>query len=206
MLINIRRQKIEPNASEAKLAAVSAFIAEHEKDPEVKEARDTKRGFLSVDDMCLKDLGINYRGRLFLGKQHPPQEMLNQIRQKQIHVIISVGFSQSPWQFLLTQNEQNRTNVRHTYSHDVEDLEAPEHFAKMQKILPIASEQLHRHLTKGENVLIHCYQGASRSATCVLWFLTQRHGFTLLEAVRHVKGKRPVILPKPGFLRLCLSC
>lgn len=191
------------DARAQRLADALAFIEEDERRPEVKEARDTKRGFLSMDDMCLRELRINYKGNLYLGKQLPPHEMIKHLQQKNINVIISVGFSQSPWQFLLTQNEHNHTKLRQTYFHDVEDLEDPKELDRMNKLLPGVCKQLHEHLSMGDNVLIHCYQGASRSATCVLWFLTQRHGLTLPEAVRHVKGKRTVILPKLAFLRLC---
>ncbi|KAE9602120.1 putative phosphoric monoester hydrolase [Lupinus albus] len=53
----------------------------------------------------------------------------------------------------------------------------------------------------GEGVLVHCYAGKSRSVTIVVAYLMKTRGMSLSEALQHVKGKRAVAAPNPGFIR-----
>ena len=53
------------------------------------------------------------------------------------------------------------------------------------------------------NILVHCKQGISRSATLVLSFLMLKRGLTVEESVRIVRQNRE-IHPNDGFLsQLC---
>ena len=53
---------------------------------------------------------------------------------------------------------------------------------------------------KGEDkVLVHCSQGASRSATIVIAYLMWSKKMPYKEALEFVKKKRSVIRPNPGF-------
>ncbi|MEQ2182184.1 Dual specificity protein phosphatase 26 [Goodea atripinnis] len=63
-----------------------------------------------------------------------------------------------------------------------------------------AAEFIHKALTSGGRVLVHCTVGVSRSATLVLAYLMIRQNLTLVEAIRTVKDHRGVI-PNRGFLR-----
>ena len=55
-------------------------------------------------------------------------------------------------------------------------------------------------ISKAEKpILVHCYQGISRSATIVLAYLMQK-GMTFSKAYEFVKAKRPRIQPNMGFL------
>lgn len=49
-------------------------------------------------------------------------------------------------------------------------------------------------------VLIHCYQGISRSTTILASYLMKRFGLTLVEALDEIRSVRPVAAPNPGFL------
>ncbi|KAK0489129.1 protein-tyrosine phosphatase-like protein [Armillaria novae-zelandiae] len=49
-------------------------------------------------------------------------------------------------------------------------------------------------------VLVHCFQGISRSATVVCAYLTST-GMTAKEAVKFVKSKRGIVRPNTGFTR-----
>jgi Dual specificity phosphatase, catalytic domain len=51
------------------------------------------------------------------------------------------------------------------------------------------------------NVLVHCQQGISRSATVVMAFLIRYYSMTRDEAFLHVKSWRPIVCPNPGFWR-----
>jgi protein-tyrosine phosphatase len=50
-------------------------------------------------------------------------------------------------------------------------------------------------------VLIHCSQGISRSASCVLAVLMVQHKMTLKEAYKLLREKRRTIHPNSGFLK-----
>ncbi|XP_040928340.2 dual specificity protein phosphatase 26-like isoform X1 [Betta splendens] len=63
-----------------------------------------------------------------------------------------------------------------------------------------AADFIHRGLSKGGKVLVHCHVGVSRSATLVLAYLMLKHQLTLVEAICAVKENRGVI-PNRGFLR-----
>jgi dual specificity phosphatase 12 len=53
-------------------------------------------------------------------------------------------------------------------------------------------------MSKG-GVLVHCYAGVSRSATCVIAFLMQEKNMSFEEAFTFASKKRPVIFPNMGF-------
>ncbi len=57
------------------------------------------------------------------------------------------------------------------------------------------------HAEGGGAVLVHCYAGVSRSASCVIAFLMQECGLTFLEAMTYVRKKRPIVFPNFGFQR-----
>ncbi|XP_053361310.1 protein phosphatase Slingshot homolog 3 isoform X1 [Clarias gariepinus] len=53
----------------------------------------------------------------------------------------------------------------------------------------------------GQSVLVHCKMGVSRSASTVIAFLMKQQGWTLEEALNHVRERRPIVQPNDGFLR-----
>ena len=55
-------------------------------------------------------------------------------------------------------------------------------------------------LSKDGAVLVHCYRGRSRSATVVVAFLMQKHGYSAERALGKVRGKREIIQPHESFL------
>ncbi|XP_070821197.1 dual specificity protein phosphatase 26-like [Chaetodon trifascialis] len=63
-----------------------------------------------------------------------------------------------------------------------------------------AADFIHRALSRGGKVLVHCHVGVSRSATLVLAYLMLKQNLTLVEAICAVKENRGVI-PNRGFLR-----
>lgn len=52
---------------------------------------------------------------------------------------------------------------------------------------------------RGEIVLVHCFQGKSRSSTIVIGYLMLCQGKTLREAYEVTKRARPMICPNDGF-------
>ncbi|XP_017329895.1 protein phosphatase Slingshot homolog 3 isoform X1 [Ictalurus punctatus] len=53
----------------------------------------------------------------------------------------------------------------------------------------------------GQSVLVHCKMGVSRSASTVIAFLMKQQGWTLEEALNHVRERRPIVQPNDGFFR-----
>jgi len=52
---------------------------------------------------------------------------------------------------------------------------------------------------RGGGVLVHCFAGVSRSATCVIAYLMQEQDMTFEEAFSYASKRRPVIFPNMGF-------
>jgi len=52
----------------------------------------------------------------------------------------------------------------------------------------------------GKCVLVHCTMGMSRSCSIVLAYLVRHQGMSLAQALVHVKERRPVTSPNPGFM------
>ena len=50
------------------------------------------------------------------------------------------------------------------------------------------------------NILVHCYVGKSRSATCVIAYLMKEYNMTLEKAFIYIKDKRYIINPNHGFI------
>ncbi|KAH0573683.1 Dual specificity phosphatase [Spironucleus salmonicida] len=58
--------------------------------------------------------------------------------------------------------------------------------------------------SKNENILIHCYQGVSRSASVVIAYLMFINDMTYEESYAHTRVRRPVVSPNTGFIyQLC---
>jgi protein-tyrosine phosphatase len=62
------------------------------------------------------------------------------------------------------------------------------HFDIALKYIKEIQEKKHN-----QNILIHCYMGSSRSATIVLAYLIKNYHFTLEDALKLLKEKRPVV-------------
>jgi len=54
-------------------------------------------------------------------------------------------------------------------------------------------EQIDLHLSSGDCVLVHCYMGASRSATVIINYLMRKFKMNYQKAYGFVKEKRPLI-------------
>jgi dual specificity phosphatase 12 len=50
-------------------------------------------------------------------------------------------------------------------------------------------------------VLVHCYAGVSRSASCVIAYLMKERQMTFQDAFGFASRKRPIIFPNMGFQR-----
>ncbi|KAG8125388.1 putative Ankyrin repeat domain-containing protein [Naja naja] len=89
----------------------------------------------------------------------------------------------------------------------------PEHFTYMNvriydeeasQLLPYWKET-HNFIsdvrTQGSRVLVHCKMGVSRSGSTVIAYAMKEHGWSLERALGHVRERRPIVHPNPGFMR-----
>ena len=74
------------------------------------------------------------------------------------------------------------------------------HFERVSLLIKSAIDNDNDAAGSINNVLVHCNQGISRSASLVIAYLIMENGFTLREAFRLVKKLRPSVLPNSGFL------
>eukprot|EP01017_Pseudomicrothorax_dubius_P036688 TRINITY_DN5277_c0_g1_i1.p1 TRINITY_DN5277_c0_g1~~TRINITY_DN5277_c0_g1_i1.p1 ORF type:complete len:223 (+),score=38.34 TRINITY_DN5277_c0_g1_i1:49-669(+) len=58
---------------------------------------------------------------------------------------------------------------------------------------------IERRRKKGDNVLVHCMAGISRSATVVIAYMMKVYGYSVREAFKYIASLRPIIKPNSGF-------
>ncbi|OVA09658.1 Dual specificity phosphatase [Macleaya cordata] len=76
---------------------------------------------------------------------------------------------------------------------------------KISNIFEEASDFIERVEHSGGKVLVHCFEGKSRSATVVLAYLMLRKNFTLLEAWNTLKRAHRRAQPNDGFAKILLD-
>jgi predicted protein tyrosine phosphatase len=54
-------------------------------------------------------------------------------------------------------------------------------------------------LQKGENVLVHCMAGISRSVSLVISYLMYKYKFSYIDALLIIQKTRPIAFPNVGF-------
>uniref|UniRef100_A0A8C8VIJ2 protein-serine/threonine phosphatase n=1 Tax=Pelusios castaneus TaxID=367368 RepID=A0A8C8VIJ2_9SAUR len=72
------------------------------------------------------------------------------------------------------------------------------------QLLPYWKETYHFISTvraQKSRVLVHCKMGVSRSASTVIAYAMKEYGWTLEQAFRHVRERRPIVHPNPSFMR-----
>ncbi|KAF2692250.1 dual specificity protein phosphatase 12 [Lentithecium fluviatile CBS 122367] len=77
---------------------------------------------------------------------------------------------------------------------DVDDENLLEHF-------PATNQFIQEGLNGGGGVLVHCAMGKSRSATCVIAYLMQKHNINPSEALAYVRQARSIVEPNEGFMK-----
>ncbi|TFK48869.1 phosphatases II [Heliocybe sulcata] len=82
--------------------------------------------------------------------------------------------------------------------HKIDILDLPS--ADLKSHLEEACDIIDGAIGRGENVLVHCQQGVSRSAAIVIAYLISRHNMSFDTAHDLVKKKRPCIKPNSGFV------
>lgn len=128
--------------------------------------------------------------RLYIGDQHSAENSADLYKNRITHVLSAIHNKRKgePDIYKGLQIEYMGIDAR-----DACDFDLSVHFQS-------AADFIHRALSRGGKVLVHCHVGVSRSATLVLAYLMLKQNLTLVEAICAVKENRGVI-PNRGFLR-----
>ena len=78
---------------------------------------------------------------------------------------------------------------------DLRGVDIQQHFEAVVQFIQSAEQQL----GQDARVLVHCKQGVSRSASCVLAYLMRARGMRLKDAYELLSNRRGMIKPNPGF-------
>ena len=65
--------------------------------------------------------------------------------------------------------------------------------------IPEAISFIHRHRLAGNNVLVHCAAGMSRSASIMISYMMAKYKLPFERALTLVRSKRACVSPNPGF-------
>ena len=106
---------------------------------------------------------------------------LNELQNNNIKVIINI-----------TDNIDNyhEENLMLTYyKYPIKDNNEDD----ITNILIETAELIDLHLSKGDNVLVHCFMGASRSASVIIYYLMKKNGWNYDYAKTFVMVKRPLV-------------
>jgi protein-tyrosine phosphatase len=95
-------------------------------------------------------------------------------------------------------NQHNGKNISYYPRLGLEDEPTEQH--ALQAMLPNVIKWIHKHLVvKGNNVLIHCHMGKSRSAAVTIAYLMVSRTMSYEEALEFLKRKRSIVCPNGGF-------
>jgi len=78
---------------------------------------------------------------------------------------------------------------------NLRDIEDEDILQDIQRLLP----EIRQQILNNKGVLVHCMQGASRSATIVAAYLIKYHDMTADEALEYMKSKRSCVNPNQGY-------
>ncbi|CAF1177591.1 unnamed protein product [Adineta ricciae] len=125
------------------------------------------------------------------------------------------------WLGDITASEDHRALDEHNISHIITLLDyQPKHLDPKRTYLIIHAEDFHstdlltnefdkcfqfieQSIVQGQQILIHCHAGVSRSATIAAMYLMRKYSLTRDEALERLRSKRRFwsVLPNDGFLR-----
>ncbi|VDB95559.1 unnamed protein product [Peniophora sp. CBMAI 1063] len=154
--------------------------------PEVTEAMCTPMHLILPPNQTPSAPGALYLGSL--------SAVMDSANLRQHHIAVLVQVLDVPW---LPPLEQEGYEC---YRMDVLDIESHD----LKPHLEGAVERIDAALKRGKNVLVHCQQGISRSASIVIAYLMRKRGMTFDAALAYVRSRRACIKPNSGFVR-CLQ-
>jgi protein-tyrosine phosphatase len=133
---------------------------------------------------------------LFLSSRH-----IFELSETPLAMVQSLGISH-----IVNVTTRSFEYERHTRDANINvtriEVEDSSHAAgKLGDALAVAIAHIDRCLSANEPVLVHCFEGRSRSPTVCLAYLVKYRGFTLQDAYDHVLKLNGVLSINDGFLR-----
>ena len=125
---------------------------------------------------------------LFLGNIHGAEnlKLLEQHNIKAIVRCVNQGF--------YTQTPFEQMNYHYVPIEDSWGADIASH-------VPEAVRFIHRNRAEGNNVLVHCAAGVSRSASITIAYLMAKYQNGYDQTLYLVRSKRSCVCPNPGFVR-----
>ena len=104
---------------------------------------------------------------------------------------------------LVTLSEEKETDsgIQEVLTFHIPDLASSSIIGIIKECIPI----IEKSVQAGENILIHCQGGVSRSATIVIGYIIHSKKISAEEALKYVESKRPCVWPNAGFWKELLS-
>ncbi|KAI0264762.1 DSPc-domain-containing protein [Gloeopeniophorella convolvens] len=159
--------------------------------PEVAEAMCTPMHLILPPSAATARSPLVHSGALYLGSISAVLDP-SILKEHNIHHLVQV--LDVPW---LPSIEKDGYEC---YRMDILDVESQD----LKPHLEDAVEDIDSALRRGQNVLVHCQQGVSRSAAIVIAYLIRKRGMSFDSAIAYVRQRRPCIKPNSGFVR-CLQ-
>lgn len=88
------------------------------------------------------------------------------------------------------------------YRSNVYDSRAQQYLENLyanKPMIEISYHILDHVLNSGQNVLVHCMAGVSRSASMIIYYLMRKYGMSFEDAHKLVKSKRTIVNPNKSF-------
>lgn len=83
----------------------------------------------------------------------------------------------------------------------IDDLEESDLYSYLERVTTFIHNIVKewRRTGNDEKILVHCQAGISRSATVVIAYIMRSKRYSLQDAFKYVKQKRPIVFPNNGF-------
>jgi protein tyrosine phosphatase len=128
---------------------------------------------------------------------------LYELKKHNIKAVLTIETSNKP-KYILDYYKQNNIDFLFLYLNDFSS-------ENISKYFDISYEFIDKNIKKGNNVLVHCMAGISRSSTLILNYLMRKYyekniyknkcsECILNYFLRAVRTKREIINPNPGFI------
>ena len=147
-----------------------------------------------IDQQCFYPSLINEEWGLFLGAFNIHAKNVQVLIDLNIDVIINVTIEcKHEFQGITLSNGKVITYHRLAAIDTIRQV-MDDHWENANEILKDCK-------ANGKRVLVHCAKGASRSASCILYYLVKEEGYSVDQALSYLQKCRSVVNPNHGFMK-----
>ncbi len=124
---------------------------------------------------------------IYLGSYEPAYMDTEEFRELKIDVIINCAAE-------ITYPKQSKYIIEQFPFEDDDN-------STLLEYIDEANDKIHKYLSAGKKIYIHCYHGISRSPAILVYYLMSHKRFTYDRAVKLLKKIRPIIQINSNFER-----